>query len=196
MIEYETKKRNEINEYNSKYKEWHNNYFISVYMKTDANFGDITKLKDDDIYELSKQYINPNYIRSQLLKLEMMNYSKESKDTNVNQTVEMALDLLKRYQHKADGYEVEEVEWTVHTNESKEFDVMEGEVLLSNTIPICAYDNKETTNYLETMEKIFNTLSTNVSVDLRYLKKKSGGVYYVFMWFTNKSNNNVPEIGL
>jgi len=132
-------------------------------------------------------------IKRKLLSFELKNLKPKKKNMKLMEYKKEAKKILEKYQWKAGGYNLDDIEWNIHTIESTEYDVKDNEILLENTI-ISNNLNENEERYLHLITKRLNNISTNIRAKLRY-KKTKDSIYYILIWCTDIKKQKV-KIGL
>lgn len=142
---------------------------------------------------LAVKCLEQNTIKKILLSYELANYHEEPVEhMSLNDFINKAQQILLRYQCKAGGFNVEDTEWVVYKAGSTEYEVMENEILLVNTIAVCDEEDDELEEYLEYLMKRLNSIAKNITVELREEHGKRNN--HLLIWATDISQEVV--IGL
>jgi hypothetical protein len=142
--------------------------------------------------------LDMNHIRSLLLNFELEHYEEKSFNSlSLEQFEEKALKILKRYHWKAGGFLLEDVEWMVHKSNSQKYDIKKNELLFENTVDVSDMNDDMTIRYLNSLQKRLKSLSKNIEIELKQ-KNHSGKskTIYLLIWATDKTAQNIVEIGL
>lgn len=213
ILELENIRRIQINEFNERNKEdSKRNYFNEI---SDDNLSDeeLNKRKslakiinsklnsnsvvDDDILNLYNQCISEKEYNQKLLQFELQYFRNEPKPMTLDEFKVAAFKIFDRYQSKAGGKLIEDIDWIVYTSDDVVPGrvVMKNELLFENSIPKCDCDNKDTTKYLKLIVKHLRSLCDDITVDLRY--KDDHNISFIWIWCTHKKmDSDVPKIDL
>lgn len=172
----------------------------------------ICKIKEDDKHKLA-EYIYHNYstmdeiemniialkcldqnsIKKILLSYELENYQESPVEhMSLTDFANKAQQILRRYQCKAGGFNMEDTEWVIHKKDSIEHDVMENEILFVNTIAVCDEEDDELEEYLGNIMRRLNSIAKNITVEIREDHGKRNN--YLLLWATDTTQEVV--IGL
>ena len=149
---------------------------------------ELDKMTDDEVYKFNKDFVSINKIKSDLLMIELEYFKEDPIKMDLNEFETKAISIFNRYQSNAIG--IEDPEWSVHKFDSKEYSVMENELLFENTIAKCDNNNCETEKYLNLIVKRLNNLSEDIDVDIRYSEDNKNNIVWVLIWCTYQKNNN------
>jgi len=215
LLEIENSRRLHIEEFNRRnIEDLKRNYFVDI--KDDnlpddelANRKELArtinqKINDgsttvDDLADLHKRCINGNdkeYLQK-LLAYELRYFRRDPKDVTLDEFKEIAFSIFDRYQSKAGGKLIEDIDWTVYTADSDAPGrvVMKNELLFENSFPKCDSEDKDTNRYLKLLVKQLRSISNDVSVDLRF--KDDHETVFIWIWCTHKKMDvGVPKIDL
>ena len=156
-------------------------------------YDNYDKMNNIDMHDLLLKCIDSNTVWLLLLKYELENYETiPTKYMSLEEFKENTLQIFARYQSKAGGFLLEDIDWVVHNSTSTVYDVKENELLFENTLNIIDMDNDDIDNYLFHLIKRLNSLAENIEVDLRQqLKHKT---VHILIWANDKTKDDV--IGL
>lgn len=125
-------------------------------------------------------------IKGRILEFELKNYKGEKvKHKSLDEYVKEAKKLFKRYQCKAGGYNIEDMEWGVYRSGSDKYDVRENEVLFENTISMKDKDDDETNDYLDDIAKRLERIAENIKIDVRFKKAREDRLVWILIWCTD-----------
>jgi hypothetical protein len=127
-----------------------------------------------------------------------LNYLKvEPKQMNLTDFGRCAKSILDRYQCKAGGFLIEDMEWTLHTYKSKEHNIKKHELVFENSVDKLDIDVDDTQIYLDQIERRLNKISTNISVTIHYKTSKSDKLVWILIWCVDKQLKKInPKIKL
>lgn len=200
ILKYEDEQLKNIDIHQQKYDSIQN-YFNKIW-KEDINSDDMAKkifnqidnINDDGIYDICKQCFNINQLKSKLLLFELEHYKETSVTCDLNKFKDKALSILKRYQYKAGGELIEDIDWVIHLDTSDQFNVLKNEILFVNTLPI--YDYKDDVlYYMELIKNRLDDISSNIDVKLKFKKDNSNKIYWIILKCIDY-NVKEPSIGL
>jgi len=151
-------------------KEMFTNKFIET---TDTNIANIIHnnmhlIQDNkkEMLTLLEKVYNEKYLIRELLEYELINYEPTEKIENVDQLIDKTKEILKRYQWKVGGTKIEDDNWIVLDDTSKQF-VIENEKILMNTIsPDDAIEN-DFLIFINRILILINKYTTKIEVTLK-----------------------------
>jgi uncharacterized protein YggL (DUF469 family) len=215
LVEIENNRRLQVDEFNKRnIEDLKRSYFVDV-KDDDLSDDEIAdrnalakvinhKLNDnsltmDDMIDLHNQCIKGNekeYLKM-LLAYELRYFRREPKEMTLDEFKDVAFSIFERYQSKAGGKLIEDIDWIVYTADTDASGrvVMKNELLFENSIPKCDSEDKDTNRYLKLIVKQLRSICNDVSVDLRF--KDDHDTTFIWIWCTHKKmDTGVPEIDL
>lgn len=155
------------------------------------------KMDEVEMRKLMAHITDIKTVKRELLKYEIK-YLKNCTPTSLNlkQFENKAVKILNRYQHKAGGFRLEDRTWLIHRSTSTEHTVLNNELLFENTLNDRDYDDVDTNLYLKFLTEQLQSLTTNISVELRFKEPEKGHMISVMIWCTDKNVEAGPEISL
>lgn len=152
---------------------------LAEYIHNNYNTMDETEMKI-----LALKCLEINSIKKILLSFELENYNEQPVEhLSLTDFMIKAQHILRRYQCKAGGFNVEDTEWIVHKTGSIEYDVMENEILFANTIAICDEEDDELEDYLNHILRRLNCIAKNIIVEIREDHGKRNN--HLLIWATD-----------
>ncbi|QKF93781.1 hypothetical protein QKU48_gp0323 [Fadolivirus algeromassiliense] len=200
-------KERDIKKYNILHKlEYYNNYNVDTSFKTKKEKEELAKyihqnyhkMDDIEMKHVVLKCLDQNKIKQLLLSYELDNYKmKSKKNMTFEEFKNEAVKILLRYQNKAGGFLLEDINWEIYDPGSLEYDVKNNEMLFVNTLDKSDIDDEETYYYLKKIVKKLNMIGENFNVELRQLFEEGDKIAKILLWVTNKNIiNDNPEIGL
>jgi len=135
-------------------------------------------------------------IRKELLEFELRHYIEKSKSMSIQIFTEKAKFILDRYQCKAGGFYIEDMDWEIHGPESEKYDVKNHEVLFANSVDKTDKDDNENLHYLKRLVTRLNSLSEEIEVKYEFYGPEKG-LIWIGIWCTRIDiEKDCPKIGL
>ena len=191
------------------YNEMHHTASLQNYM-TDENVGPTFCDKNDvNRAELAKnicsknlrniEYNEKNMLLSkcisdkkmdiELLKFELKYLPVNKVDhMEINNFKSVAKTLLKKYQWKAGGYHIEDIDWIVHKKGSK-YSLSENQLVLENTIDTMDCHSEEFINFMKKIHNILDNTAKNIDVRIKYETSKTDSL----TWIIIKCSDNTKK---
>lgn len=157
----------------------------------------IDKCPISEIPKLHNLCTTEKEYRRQILAFELKYYKGKPQSMSLTEFRDAAQSILDRYQSKAGGNLIEDLDWTFYTSEDNVEGrvVMENELLIENSIPRCDAEENETNYYLEAIVEQLRQLSDDIKIDLRF--NDDHDITWIWIWCTHKKmGSTVPKIGL
>jgi hypothetical protein len=115
-----------------------------------------------------------------LLKYELENFLPDKLKINCfKDFINTASQLLNRYQSKAGGYLIEDNEWIIHKNDSKDYEISINQVVFENSVSIENIRDYDTINFLKKILLLLKRLSNNINVSEEFIKSKKDGIVWI-----------------
>ena len=196
--EYYNDKQKEMIEYNNEHIKVKNN--VSFCFKTNNVIDTQTLLIDnlnrDKMEKILLKCLSDNQIKSLLLQYELQNKCEKNECINdissIDNFIKQSQVILKRYQHKAGGYLLEDTDWEVHTDMSSKHDLSSNEVWFVNSASKPSVQNKETIRYIKSIVSLLNNICKNIDVSNTFIESKSNNIIWtVIKCKDNCENNNI-----
>jgi hypothetical protein len=210
-----------MNEYNLKLKNmnnYSNSHFINkIYDSSDDENEDIHKNQLNNKTDLA-EYLNKNMgtmtneelklfllkctnthsIKKRLLKYELFNLIPEKKNNiSLYDFSYVVFKYLKRYQSKAGGFQIEDKEWTLYTNDicdinihdkynniiynQNKYPLLENEIIFENTILENSINDNETTCFLIKLTHLLNKIDDTIKVSYKIINSNSDKIYWIIL---------------
>lgn len=159
------------------------------------NFDTMTP---DEMKETVLKCMTEKQIKKILMEFELRQYRPASKgEMSLDKFIKKTLNVLSRYQCRAGGYYIEDMEWTVHRSDSDDYEVEDYQVVLINSIDIKDSEDNETIKYMENIVEYLNCISDNIEVEQDVYDPEKGDIVWLLLWFTdNNLKEEEPEIDL
>lgn len=162
IMEYDSHKKRELAQF------LHDNY---------------NRLDNEELKYILPKYLNPTDIRRILLDFELKYYKppKPKNPISIPEFLKYAKYIFTRYQGKAGGYLLEDLEWAVYAEGDSKYDVNPNELVLENTMDISDYSNNELEDYLDNISVLLESLGTNIRTKVTYKERESDRIIYVLI---------------
>ncbi len=144
-------------------------------------------LEIDEMKKIVLVCMHPNEIKSKLLHFELKYFEEEKKPMDLEEFKKQTISILQRYQSKAGGFRMEDIDWTLHTSNSDIYDMEENEILFENSINKCDYLDAETNSFLRLLIKRLSSLTDDIMVELRFVESEEDNLYWILLWCTHKN---------
>lgn len=127
------------------------------------------KLSDEEAVFIASKCMHPREARKIILKYEFTNRRMEPKDMDMNTFIKEARKLIYRYQNKAGGYNIEDIDWLLYkpnsdTNRHKRYELKDDEIILENSITLNNLYQEDDKEYVDRLTELLNSLSDNIDV--------------------------------
>lgn len=136
--------------------------------------------------EIFLKCLTEKKINKELLEFELRYYVEKHKPMSITEFTKKAKDILNRYQCKAGGFYIEDMDWEVHRSNSEQYDVKDYQVLFVNSIDKIDKNDNENLCYLKRLIKRLNSLSKEIEVEYDFFEPKKGGINWIEIWCSNK----------
>lgn len=164
---------------------------LSAYIKEHYDTFDEEELK-----KVALKCLTSNGLKHTILLYELTNYRDEPKPMSLDEFHVEACKLLQRYQHKAGGFMLEDIDWCIKRYPNQQYDMRKNEILFVNTINVTDTENTETDTYLDLLVDRLQSLTTNIELDLRYKRHHRCKTIHVLLWgsLVGGSENGGDEV--
>ena len=150
----------------------HRNFLFTTLDDTDsakelANFlnQNYDHLGNEELGSILKRCLTPNGIRRIVLHHELKYYDgPEPKEMEMDEFIQEARQLFRRYQCKAGGFFFEDFEWSLFRYGDGNGDIKDCEVVFENSVSKIDVDNPDTVEYIDLMVRRLDNLATNIDV--------------------------------
>ena len=164
---------------------------LAKYIHTNYNTMDETEIKN-----IAIQCMDINDAKHILLDYELTHYKDTPKIMTLDEFSKTALTILNRFQGKAGGFLIEDLQWTLYTTTTKKYEIHSNEILFENTLNICDYDDHETECFLNKIVRRLGSITSNITIDLRFHKDVKKKIVYVLIWAIDESIKDDIVVGL
>lgn len=148
------------------------------------------KLDETEMKIIVLKCLDQNSIKKILLSFELENYQElPVENMSLTDFTIKAQKILQRYQCRAGGFNVEDIEWIIHKVGSIDHEVMDNEILFVNTIAVCDEEDDELEEYLNNIIKRLNSIAKNIIVEIREDRGKRNN--HLLIWATDISQEVV-----
>lgn len=142
---------------------------------------DFVKVDKDYVSNINENYDNMNFeelkniipkilsekqTRSIILDYLLSNYRPIPIKMTLKKFIIEANKVFAKFQSKAGGFYIEDNQWILHDNTSKEHILNENEIIFENSICECDRDNHETNQYMIKIVDYLNNIAENIKVTL------------------------------
>lgn len=166
--------KNNLSNYSNDFRNEKNNNLANLINK---NFN---KLSKEEKNRFLIKCLSEEEVNNLLLKFELENYSPNKSDINsFEEFIKIASKSLNRYQSKAGGFLIEDNEWIIHRNNSKDYEIENNQVVFENSVSIENVKDYDTINYLKKILSLLKRFSDKVIVCEEFIKSKKDGVYWI-----------------
>lgn len=145
------------------------------------------KMDGDEKKYLLQMCLSTYNIHNELLKIEFNNLNPKQETMTLKTFCSQVNKLLTRYQHKVGGFILEDIVWTSYNCNDDKYNLSQNEIVFENTMPAfhipkrgetlkddifllknyCEFE--ETIIYLNKLTKLFNKLSTNIKISMKFI---------------------------
>lgn len=188
-------------------------YHILHKLEKYKNYNNKIKLLNKEEESKLAEYINKNYntmdeiemkmialkcmdindIKKHILSFELENYIQEPVEhMELTDFIKQVKKIFIRYQCKAGGFIIEDIEWTIHKTGSHDYDILENEILFANTIAVCDEDDIELENYFNNLLPRLNSVAKNITVELREDHGKRNN--HILIWATDTTKTPTDTV--
>jgi hypothetical protein len=195
VLEKERQIFKRINDYNKKFNDkMKRNYFFDSdnnlkkqkeQINREINVDELNDVEIINFYQKCNEKKLAKICRQKVLMLELENFRPINliKNMPINNFKNEAMGILFKYQHKAGGKLLENIDWVCYSHGNKMNNVMENELLLENSLSKCDEEDDDTFYYLELLVNRLNLISSNIDCELRYNDRNS--VILIWIWCTD-----------
>jgi hypothetical protein len=96
--------------------------------------------------------------------------------------------LLKKYQWKAGGYYIEDIDWITHKKGSK-YSLGANQLVLENTIDTSDCHSEEFVNFMKKILNILNNMANNIDVRIKYETSKTDSLTWIIIKCSDNTRN-------
>jgi hypothetical protein len=136
-IKYSYEKINsQISTYSNKnnYKNTDSKQIIEFIHNNISNVDNSTIIDENLVKNILLQIFSKEKIEKECLIFDLLNYSSENKVNMVDDSINICIDALKKYQYKAGGYNIEDIEWILCSKNNNRFKVKDDQKILYNSV--------------------------------------------------------------
>lgn len=142
----------------------------------------------DKSLTLSKCY-SEQKLDSELLAYELKHLNMSTVDyVGIHEFEKVAKTLLKRYQWKAGGFYIEDIDWISHKKGSK-YVLGKNQLVLENTIDTVDFHSETFTDFMKKIGNKLNNIAQNISVSIKYDISKTDSL----TWIIIKCSDNTKK---
>jgi len=194
----EGEKAQELEAYNKSYEKYlSENYGFTKFKNIeDTKIHPLEKLNLKDKNKLLQNILDEKHIDRLLLEHELSTrkIQKNNRKLDLETFKKEAIEIFNRYQGKAGGFLIEDLEWTIYEKNDivsclDDCDVKENELLFLNTIKGVDFDNLENELYLDKIVQLLKNLCSNIKVQFRFREGKKD-IFYLLIWANDKNIKN------
>ena len=150
----------------------------------------------NEIKKIAMQCVSEKKLRQILLEFELQYYVETPAPMSLDVFIKKAKAILDRYQCKAGGYYIEDMEWEIHRFDSTVYEVKDYNVLFVNSIDKTDKDDNETLRYMKQLAVRLNSLSNDITVDYEF-REPENGLIWIEIWCTHlPTKENSPVISV
>lgn len=135
----------------------------------------------EDIAPIVHKCLSEKEMKRIILRHELKFLKIQPKDMTLEQFKKEVMYVLKRYQHCAGGFNMDDSEWVIHDNTSKCYSVYETELIFENTLHMDYENDVECFEYMELLINRLNMIATNIIVSTHTYFSKRDQIYYILL---------------
>ena len=195
------KLKKQMNQYNNLHKIDSERNYGNDTVKGNNNLGKIihdnyNDMSDDELKYFAIKCMSRKKIRKELLEYELKNYDPLPEDLTLDEFTKKATKIINRYQSKAGGFLIEDMQWILHKSDSNDYSVKSNEVLFENSINKLDIFDSETDTFLKRLVNRLNNLATDVNVSLQHSDPEDGVIWLQIWCYHTRMTNTNPVISL
>lgn len=175
---------------------YENNYISKLNEEVTEFIDDIVceiekkTLNENDICEIQKYITTQEKMEKEILTYHLINYTPKSKITNFDEIIEFTIKMLKRYQYKVGGYDIEDKDWIRINGENNRFVLKKNQVLLYNSIASCDLKN-ETKRFMKYFTEYINRHFTGHPIKFKICENEKYKIHWIVIIFTKKIEKSI-----
>ncbi len=143
------------------------------------------KMDESELQMFALKCLSANKIRTIVLDFELKYFRYIPKVVSLDDFQMFAKNVFRRYQSKAGGFLLEDVDWIIHRHGSAKHCIDENEILFENTLDNCDNDDDETDRYLNNLVEILQSYTSNIEIELRQKCCDGGKTVSILIWGTH-----------
>lgn len=144
-----------------------------------------------DPYDLLKLCLSEKEAKSIIMTYELRNYEFQTKENmDLKEFVQIALNFLNRYQHKAGGFLLHNHQWECHDQSSQKrhtFQMKSNEILFINSLDNKNEEDIETEFFIDLLLEKLNTIATNIEVKHGVYEPDQSRIHYILLSAIDKN---------
>jgi hypothetical protein len=135
----------------------------------------------EDIVPIVHKCLSEKEMKHIILRHELKFLKIQSKDMTLDQFKKEVVCVLKRYQHCAGGFNMDDSEWIIHDKTSKNYTVYETELIFENTLHMDYKTDVECSEYMELLINRLNMIALNIVVSIHTYLSERDQIYYILL---------------
>lgn len=139
------------------------------------------KMTNEEMKTWVVKCLTPNQMKKILLQHELNYYTARKQNMDLKQFCVDAQKILDRYQYRAGGFQFEDSKWLLHDYTSKQYHILQNEIVFENTVCKDDIKNPEIINFIGLLLKQLNNISNYVNVKLHWYYAKRDMIYYALL---------------
>lgn len=149
-----------------------------------------TSMDNVELKYVALKCLRENDLRYIVLNYELKHFRYVPQILTLDQFQECAMKIFHKYQHKAGGFLLEDIDWVVHKFNSTEYEVKWNERLFVNTMDKLDENDNETNEYLDLIIEMLQSMVSNIKIELREKSEKKDKISHILIWACENDNNN------
>lgn len=171
-------------EFNDQLVLYNNNYYLNGdnndIINNVHNLTECEEKNMEELYENIKNIMTTEKIIKELLYFDLFYYKNgNTKISDIDGAVELCIKILKKFQYKVGGYEIEDIEWIVGDSECKRFLVGNNQRILYNSIHKKDYNNNLVIFIRAILNYIENYLNKNLDIKYYVYEDDKNSIYWI-----------------
>lgn len=143
----------------------------------------LNNMSEIEIQQILCKCLNINYMKFLLLRYELIHYVDEIvEEMSIDDFINKTKHILCRYQSKAGGFLLEDIEWTLYRNCYDDFVINKNMALFVNTVSITNKDDNELIEYIDLLETRLNSIAKNIKVEIRSIVSIKDKIENILLW--------------
>lgn len=153
-------------------------------------------MDENELKILALKCLGENNLKKILLNHELNYFRHEKKHMTLDQFKNKAQLIFNRYQNKAGGFLLEDIDWVVYDHTATKYDINGNELLFENAVDVTDDDDTDTDLYLKNIVEMLQSLTSNIEIEIREKYHKKGKLVSYLIWCTDKTIEGDAKVGL
>lgn len=143
-------------------------------------------MSETELQKTALKCLTLQNLQSIVLGYELAHYRCTPKEMKIAQFTKKAIAVLKRYQHRAGGFMIEDPDWYVYQYPCTNHHLKKNEVLFLNTMNYTDMDQPQTEEYLDMITEQLESIAPNILIKIRYKEHEYSKTVHILIWCYEK----------